>query len=280
LDSKHLFREIAQSLVFDADPSEKEAISFLIMENIFQLPRTDLMIGKEIEVDRSLLNKIISRLNNNEPAQYVLGNADFYGRTFTVNRSVLIPRPETEILITLVNEYAKTQDKNISIIDIGTGSGCIAITLALEIPSSTIAATDVSPDALNVARRNAAMLHARVGFHLHDIRDVFPMESIDIIVSNPPYILESEKKTMQKNVVEFEPLQALFVPDNDPLVFHRAIAENGTKHLTPGGFLITEINERLGKETAALFESSGYMNVKIEKDLDNKDRFVSAIQPQ
>ena len=274
-DSKQLFQQLLRNLTTDDSREEKEAILLWLLESKLALSRAEIMAGKKVRADQSLLDQIVYRLNNHEPLQYILEEGEFYGRKFRVDQSVLIPRPETELLVKIVVDHFQGIKQEIRLLDIGTGSGCIAITLALELPSVTVIATDIHSDALGIAKENAKRLTANVQFQIHDIlNDTISMGGLDAIVSNPPYILENEKTLLQKRVVEYEPAQALFVPDSNPLLFHRAIAEKARQSLRKGGLLLTEINERLGKDTAALFKSLGYAEVKILKDLSGKDRIV------
>ncbi len=275
VDSKRLFQQLLRDFTTDDSQAEKEAVLVWLLGSKLGLSRAEIMAGKNVRIDQSLLDQFMHRLNNHEPLQYVLGEAEFYGRKFMVNPAVLIPRPETELLVRLVVDHFLDNKQKIRLLDIGTGSGCIAITLALELHSSTVFATDISSDALDIAKENAKQLKAKVQFDVHDIlNDSISMGPLDAVVSNPPYILENEKPLLEKKVVEYEPAQALFVPDSNPLLFHTAIAEKARQSLKPGGLLLTEINESLGKETAALFRSFGYTDVKIIKDLDGKDRVV------
>jgi len=275
INSKLLFQQLLTNLTMDADPSEKKAVLFYVLRHQFNLSRLDLMKDKEVDYAPSTLDEIIKRLNRNEPLQYVLGEADFYGRKFFVDSSVLIPRPETELLIREVKNRLVEKGKRYSILDVGTGSGCIAITLALEFLFATITATDVSPGALKVAQRNASQLNAKVDFQKHDIlNSELGFGQFDLIVSNPPYIAEFEKSSMQKNIIEYEPHLALFVPDSDALIFYRALCRQSRKYLRREGWLIVEINERFGSETKSLLEVFGFDNIKIIKDIDGKDRFV------
>jgi len=274
-DSKQLFQQLLRNLTTDDSREEKEAILLWLLESKLALSRAEIMAGKKVRADQSLFDEIVYRLNNHEPLQYILEEGEFYGRKFRVDQSVLIPRPETELLVKIVVDHFQGIKQEIRLLDIGTGSGCIAITLALELPSATVIATDIHSDALGIAKENAKRLTANVQFQIHDIlNDTISMGGLDAIVSNPPYILENEKTLLQKRVVEYEPAQALFVPDSNPLLFHRAIAEKARQSLRKGGLLLTEINERLGKDTAALFKSLGYAEVKILKDLSGKDRIV------
>ena len=274
-NSKELFNELVNQVRLDETRDEICSIIYLLLEDKFGLTKVEVMTGKEIEpVKLDYFNDIIQRINRHEPIQYVLGKAEFYGRAFAVDGSVLIPRPETELLIRAVLKEKKFSP---TILDIGTGSGCIAITLAVEIPSSEVYAIDISEEALTVAQQNAKNLKAKVNFSKFDILANEKLEHrFDIIVSNPPYIAEREKKEMNSNVLDFEPPLALFVTDKDPLVFYKAIARRGKSLLKPGGKIFVEINELFGKELKQHFRNEGYSNVSIEKDINNKDRILMA----
>lgn len=223
----------------------------------------------------TLLQGIIDRLRQGEPLQYIEGKAPFCGMEFAVNSSVLIPRPETaELVDWIVCEHATQQPR---ILDLGTGSGCIAIALSKQLPQATIEACDISAEALTVAKENARMNEAPVSFFTHDMLDLgTPLpHSYDILVSNPPYIRQSEAADMSIQVTEWEPHTALFVPDDDALCFYRAIAELGqTEALRPGGHIYVEINQALGKETVALFKSYEYKDVKLRKDIYGNNRMI------
>lgn len=223
----------------------------------------------------SLLRGIIDRLRQGEPLQYIEGKVPFCGMEFAVNSSVLIPRPETaELVDWIVCEHATQQPR---ILDLGTGSGCIAIALSKQLPQATIEACDISAEALTVAKENARMNKAPVSFFTHDMLDLgTPLpHSYDILVSNPPYIRQSEAADMSIQVTEWEPHTALFVPDDDALRFYRAIAELGqTEALRPDGHIYVEINQALGKETVALFKSYEYKDVKLRKDIYGNNRMI------
>lgn len=223
----------------------------------------------------TLLQGIIDRLRQGEPLQYIEGKAPFCGMEFAVNSSVLIPRPETaELVDWIVCEHATQQPR---ILDLGTGSGCIAIALSNQLPQATIEACDISAEALTIAKENARMNEAPVSFFTHDMLDLgTPLpHSYDILVSNPPYIRQSEAADMSIQVTEWEPHTALFVPDDDALRFYRAIAELGqTEALRPGGHIYVEINQALGKETVALFKSYEYKDVKLRKDIYGNNRMI------
>lgn len=266
--------------------NEIQSFTRLIMEEVCGIPPHHLLFGKGKELsdtEKLEIKEIIEQLKKHKPLQYILGKADFYGRTFRVNPSVLIPRPETEELIEhICHDLEEEADKAATILDIGTGSGCIAITLAKELPGADVVAIDISPDALVTARENARALHAPVTFIPCDILDTGRAEAeipfmFDVIVSNPPYVMEREKEAMEANVLEYEPPLALFVSDSDPLLFYRAIARFGRKKLKKGGRLYFEINALCGSDTVRLLEQEGYHSIQLIRDLSDKDRMVKAI---
>lgn len=258
---------------------EREAgalVDYVLWER-FGLSKADVLCGMAEQMssdDSAEMDMIMSRLVQAEPVQYVLGNAEFCGRRFNVRPGVLIPRPETEELCRMIKAErdGKTGQR---ILDIGTGSGCIAVTLSLEMPGNEVSAFDVSREALSVARENASLLGARVEFKKQDILAAEPQSGAwDVIVSNPPYIRESERKTMNRNVTEHEPELALFVPDADPLMFYRAICRYAAGSLRSGGMLYFEINEAFGSETANMMRSFGFSDVVIVNDEYGKERMV------
>ena len=218
----------------------------------------------------------IKRLKENEPLQYILGEAEFCGLRLRVNPSVLIPRPETGELVRLI----ATENKNSHpcILDIGTGSGCIAIALAKELPQTTVSAWDISEEALIVAKENSIICGTKIDLAQRDILTYTPAEidKFDIIVSNPPYIKEKEKSLMESNVLDWEPSLALFVPNDNPLLFYRTIAEKAKTMLTPGGQLYFEINREHGTDTCTMLTELGYTNIHLHKDFAGNDRMVSA----
>lgn len=263
------------------NPNELFAIESLVFEHFLNFSSTDTVLKPEFEVPPEIIPKledVISRLKNHEPIQYILGKTFFYRLWFRVSPEVLIPRPETEELV----DWVVTENnsaKNINILDIGTGSGCIAVSLAKFLKNSTVSAFDISESALEIARRNAMENNSNVEFMKYDIikegNSDYP-QKFDIIVSNPPYVLEYEMNTMKKNVLDFEPGLALFVKDDDPLVFYRAIADFSQKNLNPGGKLYVEINEAFGNETTNIFRRAGFMDVALKKDINDKDRMIYA----
>jgi len=275
-NSKELFNELVSRVRINEDKSEIQSIIYLLLEKKLKLTKTEILANKEImSVDPSSFDSFIEQINSNKPIQYVLGEASFYGRSFTVNSSVLIPRPETELLIhEIVSHYKSKASK---ILDIATGSGCIAISLALEIGHSTVHATDVSKSAIEVARQNANAVGAVVILHEHNIlKEKISFGQFDLIVSNPPYISQQEKETMKSNVLDHEPHLALFAPPEDPLAFYKSIASKSKKALLPGGSVWVEINEHFGDEVARIFNEESYHTIRVIKDLDQKDRIVTA----
>jgi release factor glutamine methyltransferase len=284
-NSKLLFLDLINRIKIDESRDEIQRMAYIILESIFSISRTDVLserIAKIGSQEEKRITEIIRRINTSEPIQYILEETFFYGRKFFVNPSVLIPRPETEELVRLILKHLQQSGDQYkrTILDIGTGSGCIPITLALECPTASVMATDVSEAALDVAGKNASNLRASVHFFRNDIlHDTLPLSNLDVVVSNPPYIAWEEKEKMHANVVEFEPHLALFVPDNDPLHFYKAIAEKATLALRSGGLLVVEINERFGQEIAELFSSHGFTEVDVIRDLSQKERVVKGILP-
>ncbi|MGL1886029.1 MAG: peptide chain release factor N(5)-glutamine methyltransferase [Reichenbachiella sp.] len=274
---KDLNSELTQTLAGTYSGNESQSIANIVLEHLFGLDRIAMIMNQSISIDKAQsinLEQILTRLKTNEPIQHVIGTAPFWGRDFEVNKNVLIPRQETELLIELIINYRDWN--NPTILDIGTGSGCIPITLDLEIPSSIIHSLDISQEALEVAKRNNQKLNSNVNFDKVDIlSEGLPLSNLDIIVSNPPYVMNKEKPEMAQNVLVHEPHLALFVSDEDPLIFYRIITQKATLHLANHGVLLFEINERLGDETADLLLENGFDKVTIHLDLNDKQRFVS-----
>ncbi|MBP3738530.1 MAG: peptide chain release factor N(5)-glutamine methyltransferase [Muribaculaceae bacterium] len=259
---------------------EIDAMMRVIMEEVMHYSPVDVVIRADDELPEffpSRLDNIMSRLERHEPLQYILGSALFHGHRFRVTPATLIPRPETEQLVDLIIDECG-QREDLRVMDLGTGSGCIAISLARALKFAQVTGVDISNDALQVARDNATALKVRVHWLEADMLEMpsMPAQSQDIVVSNPPYITLSEQAAMERNVLDYEPRQALFVPDDDPLRFYRAIASIAAAVLTPGGRLYVEINRRFGQETAALFEQQGFADTRVLKDSFGNDRFVTA----
>ncbi len=260
---------------------EARAMTRLIFHHLKGWNVTDLVINDDRELSDYVVGKInliLDRILGGEPLQYLLGEARFYGMDLRVTPAVLIPRPETEELVDMIVRTNTGSD--IRVLDVGTGSGAIAIALSRNLPFSNVTAIDVSEDALEVARQNAGALHARIDFMHQDLFCYEPTpESFDIIVSNPPYIAESEKKDMERNVLEHEPHIALFVSDDAPLIYYSRIAEVGLTALVPGGRLYFEINPRFSDDLRKMLESDGYADVRIVDDISRRPRFAVAIKP-
>ena len=257
---------------------EIESMSMLIFEKVLGLSRIQIRLNQNETISAANLaqiKEIISRLIQFEPLQYILGQTEFYGCLFKVNPSVLIPRQETEELVDwIVHDYKHLRP---TILDIGTGSGCIPVSLAKNLPGGSAKGWDISPDALLVAKENALKNQVKVSFQCVDILNrVFPApyEKYDIIVSNPPYVTISEKALMHQNVIHFEPHLALFVPDSDPLVFYRKIADLAYIQLKPGGHLYLEINEKFGNETIELLRMKRFVHISLKKDINGKNRMI------
>ncbi len=256
---------------------EARSISHRLFEHYLSVNKIDIALqSNDIVVQDDKLDNAVKNLLANEPLQYVLGFEYFYDLEFAVSSDVLIPRPETEELVQLILNNHKNE--KISLLDIGTGSGCIPISIKYNHPLMKVSACDVSEKALQIAQSNAIKNGVGVNFFYCDIldRENWQQNKYDIIVSNPPYVLQSEKTTMQENVLDFEPHLALFVDDSDPLLFYNNIADFATKHLHTNGSLYFEINEKFGEETKSMLESKGYSDVCIHKDIFGKDRMVSA----
>jgi release factor glutamine methyltransferase len=263
------------------DEIEAESFFYLILENQHQLRRIDLALNIDLhfsEDEIQIWNEILDKLKLEIPIQYILGTTHFYGLEFNVNENVLIPRPETEELVEWIISSAVniTKFKNIKILDIGTGSGCIAISLAKNIPNAEVSAIDISYKALATSKENADLNKVAVAFIQKNILETNDLEQqFDIIVSNPPYVRNLEKAEIKSNVLANEPHLALFVEDNDALIFYRKIAELATKNLSVEGKLFFEINQYLGKETVELLEKMHFKNIELRKDIYGNDRMIS-----
>jgi release factor glutamine methyltransferase len=259
---------------------EAVMLCFLSVQHRFQWTKASYLLNKQeviSDADKAYFLEILSQLKASKPIQYILGETDFYGRTFRVNPSVLIPRPETEELVKWVLDSVSMA--NPSILDIGTGSGCIAISLKIEIPEAEVVAIDISADALALAQHNATFHKAPLTFIKKDVLHMHSTDlatTFDVLVSNPPYIALAEKDSMKANVLANEPHVALFVPDTNPLIFYDRIAALAQEKLKHGGFLFFEINERFGTEVLAMLVKKGFKHLELRKDLSGKDRMVKA----
>ncbi|MBS1526432.1 MAG: peptide chain release factor N(5)-glutamine methyltransferase [Bacteroidetes bacterium] len=226
------------------------------------------------------IENILAQLKTGKPVQYILGHTEFYGLPFKVNPSVLIPRPETEELVDwIISSVGISKPTVGSILDIGTGSGCIAISLKKNLPDFTVSAMDISPEALQTAKKNAELNKVEINFIQGDIlnpKSEIQLPKSKIIVSNPPYVTPEDKKQMHTNVTDFEPHTALFIPENDPLIFYKAIADFAVKNLEKGGLLFFEINENYGEQIVELLTTKPFNNTELRKDIGGKDRMVKA----
>ena len=274
-----IVNEIRDALRENYPDTEALALAKMLLVEVFGFSTLELYGGKDKEISgkhRDVLDEMIRRLKKNEPIQYIIGIETFGGLTFEVNQNVLIPRPETRELVEWIAEDCQLEDP-CKILDIGTGSGCIAISLAKLLEQVEVEAWDVSEGALQVARRNAERNQVDVLFRKMDVLGDVPEGMLyDVIVSNPPYIAEKEKSQMEHNVLDWEPSIALFVPDEDPLLFYRRIAQLGGSMLKKGGSLYYEINQAYGQETMEMLASMGYQSIELRKDAWGNDRMVKA----
>lgn len=274
-----IVNEIRNALREHYPDSEALALAKMLLVEAFGFSTLELYGGKDKEISGKrldVLNEMIARLKKNEPIQYVIGAEVFCGWTFEVNENVLIPRPETQELVRWIEADWKS-DAPCRILDVGTGSGCIAISLSKLLEGAEVEAWDISEGALRVARRNADRNEAQVFFRRVDVLKACTEDCrYDVIVSNPPYITESEKQDMDANVLDWEPHTALFVPDADPLLFYRRIAELGVSMLNEGGALYFEINRAYGEETVRMLEGLGYKQIELRKDNWGNDRMIKA----
>ena len=256
------------------DEREATSIARMVVQHCLGIDLSQLVVRYDEECRIEGLEQIISDLQQGRPVQYILGEAEFCELKFKVSEGVLIPRPETEELVYNIVQHAKPNSR---IVDIGTGSGAIAIALAHHLPEAEVVAVDISPRALEIAKSNAERLGVKVRFVEADaLGDLTPLGEFDVVVSNPPYIPQSDISAMRVNVVDFEPHNALFVPDDDALCFYRSIAENASKMLREGGSVWFEIYEEFGAEVCAELERCGFKDCKVLKDANDKDRVVWA----
>lgn len=277
--SKKAYKYIVESLKTCYTEREACAIAREVLEVRFGVTQLDLCMGKDKHFsleERADLENIVNRLVQSEPVQYVLGQASFCGLTLEVGPGVLIPRPETEELVEWIRQDFKGYGAGLRILDAGTGSGCIAVALSDSFPDAEVTAWDISKDALAIARRNAEHTGAKVVFEEVDILHPFVSEETvwDVIVSNPPYVCMSEKQDMMSNVLDYEPHTALFVPDDDPLLFYRALAVLAQRHLSPDGAFYAEINRAYFKQLKEMYHHEGFSEVILRKDIYGNDRMV------
>ena len=272
--------------------TEIDTFFFLLIEEKLNLQRIDTVLKPDFLIGNNILTefkKIIKRLQKEEPIQYILGKTEFYGLPLLVDKNTLIPRPETEELVEWAikeiqekrikskDVISKDNEKSLSILDIGTGTGCIPISLAKNLENVTISAIDISKEALKIAKQNAALNNVEIDFIEIDILNTDKLnQQYDIIISNPPYVRELEKVEINNNVLENEPHLALFVDDENPLIFYKKITDLAKQHLTKKGILFFEINQYLGKETVEMLEKKGFQNIQLKKDHFGNDRMIKA----
>ena len=274
--------QFIKELIPTYDAAEAESFFYLILEEKQQLKRIDLALNPDLSFSKEgilVWDSILERLRQEIPVQYILGSTHFYGLDFEVNENVLIPRQETEELVEwiLSNDLIIQKSDNLKIMDIGTGSGCIAVSLAKNIPNAQVFAIDVSEKALATAKKNAEINKVKVAFLEKNILKIEDLaQQFDIIVSNPPYVRNLEKQEIKKNVLDNEPHLALFVEDNDALVFYKKIAELAQKNLSEKGQLFFEINQYLGQEMIDLLEKMNFKNIELRKDIYGNDRMIKA----
>ena len=272
--------------------TEIDSFFFLLLEEYLGFRRVDIVLKSDFKITQETLNLLQSatkQLEQEVPLQYIIGKTEFYGLPFVVNKHVLIPRPETEELVAcVVSESSRvktfntstkqtTEIKQLKILDIGTGSGCIPISLKKQLPFAKISAIDISKEALSVAKKNAVLNNVDIHFILQDILKTVALDQhYDIIISNPPYVRELEKKELKNNVLKNEPHVALFVENDNPLIFYAKIAELAKKYLNKNGLLFFEINQYLGTETIDLVNKKGLKNIQLKKDMFGNDRIIVA----
>ena len=262
------------------EEQEIESFFFILTEYLHNLKRVDVALNPNFKLSDAEVEKwniILADLQQEKPIQYITGEAWFFGLQFDVNENTLIPRPETEELVEWIieSQKSKVQSQKCEILDIGTGTGCIPISLKTNLPQANVSAIDVSEKALEVAKRNAVSNKVDISFIQADILEVEDLnQHFDIIVSNPPYVRNLEKEEIKKNVLDYEPHLALFVEDTDALLFYRKIAQLALKNLSPNGLLFFEINQYLGKETVELLDNLGFKNIELKKDIYGNDRMI------
>ena len=279
----------SESLLETYPKTEVDSFFFILMEEKLELQRIDTVLNPDFLIDAATvvaLKIILERLQKEEPIQYILGKTEFYGLPFLVDKNTLIPRPETEELVEwILSEIHEIQGENqktpLAILDIGTGTGCIPITLAKNTVNTVITAIDISAAALCIAKKNALLNSVSVNFITQDILKTTQLpQKYDVIVSNPPYVRELEKVEISANVLANEPHLALFVPDKNPLLFYNKIADLAKQQLNESGILFFEINQYLGKETVKMLEEKGFQNIQLKKDLFGNDRMLLCRLPK
>lgn len=283
MELQHFRKRFFQDLTGSYPQQEIQSFFNLLCEHFLGISRLEIALSPHLSVEdpaKTQLEDALQQLLKHQPLQYILGETEFYGRTFSLNEHTLIPRPETEELVTWIIEDAKQagrHQQSMQILDMGTGSGCIAISLAKELPQAEVSALDISTEALLCAQENAQRHEAVVSFSSKDMLQLAALPGMyDIMVSNPPYVRESEKQQMHPNVLNYEPATALYVSDDDPLVFYRKIGALAQQYLQADGALYLEINEYLSKELEELLQQLGFDRIEIRQDIFGKDRMIKA----
>jgi release factor glutamine methyltransferase len=282
---KQVSADFSEQLSTIYDANEVNSLCMMVLENVVNISPAKIKAFPETEIstpDSERITNILTRLTTGEPIQYILGYTEFYGLTFKVNPSVLIPRPETEELVDWILSSVRSSELAVGkFLDIGTGSGCIPISLKKNLPNAEVSAIDISPEALQTARENAELNKVEVHFIWNDILNPINHSLLtthySLIVSNPPYVTLEDKKQMHTNVTDFEPYTALFVPEDDPLIFYKAIADFASTHLEKGGLIFFEINESYGEQIIELLDYKKFINIELRKDMSGKDRIVKAV---
>ena len=283
LNMQRFLSYIENRLGFRYSKNELKSITHLLLKELAGMSSVQIYCDKDTKFTDDItfqLKTSVDRLYNGEPIQYILGQTVFYDLPFVVRAGVLIPRPETEEIVELILKDFSNKAQQLQLLDIGTGSGCIAVSLAKNLPVSKVSAWDISPEALKIAVENAVINKVSINFQLMDVKNpellINNADKWDVIVSNPPYVCESEKVAMESHVLKHEPHLALFVNDDDPLIFYRLISEFAANHLLQGGGLYFEINSYLGKETLHLVEQYGFSRAELLQDLSGRDRMIRA----
>ncbi|QSE98425.1 peptide chain release factor N(5)-glutamine methyltransferase [Fulvivirga lutea] len=276
--TKKVLKWIIEYIQIEEPETEIQSLAYMVINRFFKIDKSEIISDRSINLSKNEikeLKRFLDRINNHEPIQYIIGEADFFGRKFEVNPAVLIPRNETEELVNLIIKDYK--DKKIKLLDVGTGTGCIPITIVKELKLNKAFAIDFDPRVIKVARQNAQKHNVELEFLMIDaLKEPFPVQGLDVIVSNPPYVLYSEKELMKPNVTKYEPGTALYVSDENPLIFYERIAEHALGSLKEDGRLYFEINEKFGDKIKFMLEQKGYKNVAIIADINGKDRIVRA----
>lgn len=278
-DHTTLFQYIQTTLSPLYAETEIQGICRIMAQECLNIPFVSFYSDKYSDLallQKDIIQQTVDRLLNNEPIQYIIGHSCFYGLTLKVNSATLIPRPETEELVELIIQN-NNREQTLSVVDIGTGSGCIATALAVNLPKAVIHGWDISEAALQVAQSNAANHHATIDFRQVDILNNEPEGLFDIIVSNPPYVTPSQKQEMSRHVLDYEPHLALFVTDEEPLLYYKAIAKYAQSHLNSGGKLYFEINAILGRQTRNMIIDMGFQKANLYQDIAGRDRMIEAL---